>query len=550
MKLAKSESTAEKLIEKSRNDFFERMKRLNEDLKKKENLLEQYARKPMRAIIAYVTFNKVEQRNIVEHRYNGMSIYQYLCYDEKLKFRGKRLLVRDAPEPSTIIWENLGYKYSDRFCRRAFTTILSLLLIVVSFVVILGAEVLQVKATNESNGQERECPESFFGDSKAEQQQTVENDPTLLHCYCDQLSPIRQSNDSLCKDYLERNINAQILTFFASLVVLMVNFLIEKSLKAFCHFEKHFTEDSKGRSVFIRLFILKFINTGLVFLVNNNATILNGIFQLKVDGTVELTSSWFNNIGTTIILVQMGDIFFNHGDKFLKYLWYYRKLRKARTDRAYTLTQDELNKMQVGPQFEFAFNYAQLLSTIFVCLAYSTGIPLLYILGASNFLVFYFVEKYLFTNLYTIPPHFNAQIGKRATSFIPLALIFHLAVAVWVLSNEELFSNKTDERTNAVDTTLLNGSLREKLTGEHTFPLVVFLLIIILIRVVGVISKRVYQYIDQVSISEVLTIRFCITLFSFRSLTNFAHVSKGRMILKKQLVHKLLLRIAVQCSEI
>lgn len=66
------------------------------------------------------------------------------------------------------------------------------------------------------------------------------------------------------------------------------------------------------------------------------------------------------------------------------------------------LTQDELNKLHSGCDCELAYNYAQIMSTLFVCLTFSTGIPVLYCVAAGNYVVYYFVEKYLFIRFYKV----------------------------------------------------------------------------------------------------------------------------------------------------
>lgn len=44
--------------------------------------------------------------------YSGSWITR-LCVKEKLKLKGKRISVEEAPEPSTILWENYGYRRYD-----------------------------------------------------------------------------------------------------------------------------------------------------------------------------------------------------------------------------------------------------------------------------------------------------------------------------------------------------------------------------------------------------------------------------------------------------
>ena len=77
----------------------------------------------------------------------------------------------------------------------------------------------------------------------------------------------------------------------------------------------------------------------------------------------------------------------------------------------------------------------KIMSTFFVCLTFSSGIPILYPIAAFNFLLFYFMEKYMFIHLYKIPPHFTTKVGRRATTLIPIAILMHLAMSIWMLSN-------------------------------------------------------------------------------------------------------------------
>jgi len=289
----------------------------------------------------------------------------------------------------------------------------------------------------------------------------------------------------------------QVLTFFASLIVLMVNIIIEKVLKYCSTYEKHNSEDARGTSTFLRMFILKYINTTLVFFINNNNTILYQIFGVRTQTTTEFTADWFNTIGVTIILVQLGDVLSSHGDKVYKLLKFHRDKRISRT-KELALTQDDLNMAQMGPEFEFAFSYAQMLSTFFCCFTFSTGIPILYAICAANYFIYYFVEKYLFIHLYRIPPHFSNNVGKRATAMLPYAFIIHLFMSIWVLSNTELFQNNIDEDgASVVDHS--DSPVSEKITGRATFPLFVFLVAILALRIATHVYKGSAKTIKLVS---------------------------------------------------
>lgn len=278
----------------------------------------------------------------------------------------------------------------------------------------------------------------------------------------------------------------------------MVNVLIEKVLKWLSAYEKHNSEDARGTSTFLRMFILKYINTTLVFFINNNNTILYKIFGVRTQTTTEFTADWFNTIGVTIILVQLGDVLSSHGDKLYKLLKFHRDKRISRT-KELALTQDDLNMAQMGPEFEFAFSYAQMLSTFFCCFTFSTGIPILYAICAANYFIYYFVEKYLFIHLYRIPPHFSNNVGKRATAMLPYAFIIHLFMSIWVLSNTELFKNNIDEDgASVVDHS--DSPVSEKITGRATFPLFVFLVAILALRIFTHLYKGSAKTIKLVSV--------------------------------------------------
>lgn len=131
------------------------------------------------------------------------------------------------------------------------------------------------------------------------------------------------------------------------------------------------------------------------------------------------------------------------------------------------------------------------------------GIPLLYLLGAGNFLVTYFIEKYLFMNLYRIPPHFSNNVGKRATALIPYALVLHCGVAIWMFSNPVLFENDAQNtRTDGVGGDTISQDIRQRLTGTTTLPLFIVLLFILFARVLTQFFKGALRAVRHVSMTE------------------------------------------------
>lgn len=93
------------------------------------------------------------------------------------------------------------------------------------------------------------------------------------------------------------------------------------------------------------------------------------------------------------------------------------------------VTQAQLEALYTGPDLFLDERYAQMLTAIFVCTAYSTGIPLLMPICVLFFAVLYWVDKYMFVNVYRTPPRYAWHLAERSSSLLPYAVLIHLVGA-------------------------------------------------------------------------------------------------------------------------
>jgi hypothetical protein len=219
-------------------------------------------------------------------------------------------------------------------------------MVFLSIVVTLGAKYFSVTYYSNTGTSTQTCPSGFNSLPKQDQQQLVENNPDeFTHCYCSLLSDLDQARDQLCRTYLRQRLSAQFFQFFSSIVVLLTNAAIETVTHITAKFDRHHSEDSRNESVFMRLFVLKYINTGAIFLIDNNYSILQAFFGIQSDDSQEFTPTWYQSVGVSIMLVQLGNIFSAHGEKLYSYLMYQRRIRRSLNDPKHALTQDDLNKV-------------------------------------------------------------------------------------------------------------------------------------------------------------------------------------------------------------
>ena len=88
---------------------------------------------------AFVLFEYLESAERCLQDYNSPNLFARWCVTQPLLFQGRyRLVVRPAPAPDDVIWENLQSSNWTRFARRQVVNMLTMMLLVFSFVVAVG----------------------------------------------------------------------------------------------------------------------------------------------------------------------------------------------------------------------------------------------------------------------------------------------------------------------------------------------------------------------------------------------------------------------------
>jgi hypothetical protein len=129
-------------------------------------------------------------------------------------------------------------------------------------------------------------------------------------------------------------------SYFAAFIVLLTNYGIDAYLARSAQYEKHHSLDSQEKSIFLRMLLLKLINTGLsfpfalpypphhpsshllsgaLFLFASFFGQINSLVGVSTPSTGDFTTSWYQTVGVGIVLVQIGDIASPHLTKVPPY---------------------------------------------------------------------------------------------------------------------------------------------------------------------------------------------------------------------------------------
>ena len=103
---------------------------------------------------AFITFDTIDQRNFFlqknpNHALNTLKRI-FPCYEDPERFcvsKGSEyftnILIYPAPEPEDVIWGNIGMNTFELFCRLFFSSIATLVILGIAFVIVYGLSTVQ-----------------------------------------------------------------------------------------------------------------------------------------------------------------------------------------------------------------------------------------------------------------------------------------------------------------------------------------------------------------------------------------------------------------------
>ena len=104
--------------------------------------------------------------------------------------------------------------------------------------------------------------------------------------------------------------------------------------------------------------------------------------------------------------------------------------------------QSELEALYTGKVFKGEKTYSRMMSTMFVILMYSSGMPIMYPIGVVFYFVTYNVNKFLLIHYYKKSTTLTRTIPLFAMDCMKYALFVHSFAACAILTNPKPFLTK------------------------------------------------------------------------------------------------------------
>jgi hypothetical protein len=234
------------------------------------------------------------------------------------------------------------------------------------------------------------------------------------HCFCNNYFQtnfytatinyvIPGTNLKPCESWMVSFIEYNSVFIVISIIVPILGSVLILLMKWLSHFEKNKTMTQQLTSSMWKMFILQFINTGLVIVLVNVyiGPVKNWWkdFPMFTGNYEDFDPSWYSDVGTTINFTMFINIFVPHLSAFMGvFLNFLKRCSDGGCSggkRTKKTNKKEYLDLYTGPNFGIDIRYAQLLTFIFVSLVYSSGIPILYFCVLLYLIITYFVDKYL-----------------------------------------------------------------------------------------------------------------------------------------------------------
>ena len=258
-----------------------------------------------------------------------------------------------------------------------------------------------------------------------------------------------EQNEQWCEDVVLGFVNLAVVRLIVAVVVVAVNISAKSILRALQDVERRGSQTEISESMTWKLFMVQAANTGLIVLFMNgqvagfdqgSISFLNGKYR-------DFTAPWYEDVGISVMGTMALYMIGVHGLKVFnilssKFLRWQDKHFSSDTRLTYQVSQEQLNRLYLGPEFVIEVRYATALTICFVCITYAPAMPLMYLIAAIGFVLLYFVDKYYFLRVSRIPRAVSPSLAHSVTKSFYIAAFLNLAVAVWSFSNILLFAPK------------------------------------------------------------------------------------------------------------
>eukprot|EP00947_MAST-08B_sp_MAST-8B-sp1_P004559 g4559.t1 len=434
--------------------FKEKEAKLTKKIQKLSDTIDETRQQPRQkdqAVCAFVVFSNERAAVHCQNAFGKPCPCACGCMQPKrLRFLEHHALqMVAAPEPNDIVWEALEYGRCSRAARWAGIIFVCVLLLVAAVVVFTSFTLIGERILLSQENLGKFC----FDDIRAKATTTTLPESRLAFF----------SNPDLFDVCVPRMVDILAADggyYAVALFIVLFNVGIKEAMNFLIPLTRSRTQSGQMLSLTKLVFVMTFLNTALIFLaVNGNlehVQLAKWVFLISSLGSLnlrealglpesphcEMSSDWFATVGFSLtftlfinVLVALKDVAFWMPVEALQRECVRCRVRRGSFVRG---TQRELNRLMMKSEWEIWDRFPLAMNTVFVALCYGSGLPILYLIAFVALLAQYCADKYAMLHHFRAPPQFDKHIAMWCIEVMPISLLFHGIIGIWVYGNVHL----------------------------------------------------------------------------------------------------------------
>lgn len=142
--------------------------------------------------------------------------------------------------------------------------------------------------------------------------------------------------------------------------------------------------------------------------------------------------------------------------------------------------------------YDMTYRYCNILTVVFICLIYSSGIPILYPIVCFYFMLVYVCDKYMLFRWYKKPAVLDGHIALNSLEWFKFALFMHVIFGSVMYSSSEILNTKESAE-------FIKNNLREAIYGKDLsqflqIHIVIFISSFLAIIVLWILWKVLFKH--------------------------------------------------------
>ncbi|GMH85714.1 hypothetical protein TrST_g4791 [Triparma strigata] len=293
-------------------------------------------------------------------------------------------------------------------------------------------------------------------------------------------SKLEEEEGDLCYSIFTEYVLARSFAAGATGVIVVVNFVLKELIPKFTANEHHSSSTGEVIGVFMKISIAQIVNTAVSTIAANAklawSSSLNPAYDSEIEDNkhADFTKKWYTTVGVSLTLTMFVNALSPHLAQLAG--WFVAPLARA-WKRRKVVNQKQLNELYEGTRFRMETRFAFIVTTVFVTLLFSAGLPILLPFAAFTLVMTKQFDRYTLLRTTPQPPAYDHRLITAFRSIMKIAVICHICVAIYMLGNANILSTDTVDvlgearKRRGLSEGETASSLYSRIFQTHVFPL-------------------------------------------------------------------------------